>query len=263
MKFLKIIEISIQSQFEYKINYLINFIFSFIPFFTNILLWIAIFNNNENMFDYNYNSIVSYYFIILIVDNFINSKVVWSISNDIKNGDINKYLIKPFNYKLYNFLLDFPNRLNFIVLGFIPVCIVAFVLRSSLQLNLSAINISVFIISLFIEYVISFLINYLLSILSFFLSDVGSLFVAVNILKGLVTGSVFPLDMLPSYICQILICLPFSHMGYNQTLILQNQNSIGTLIFILVSGLFWIITLLVLSSLFWRLGLKKYSSFGG
>lgn len=32
MKFLKIIEISIQSQFEYKINYLINFIFSFIPF---------------------------------------------------------------------------------------------------------------------------------------------------------------------------------------------------------------------------------------
>ena len=51
MKFLKIIEISIQSQFEYKINYLINFIFSFIPFFTNILLWIAIFNNNENMLD--------------------------------------------------------------------------------------------------------------------------------------------------------------------------------------------------------------------
>lgn len=262
-KYLKVMNIGLQNMFEYRFNFLSNLIFSFIPFATNLLIWFAVFNTTENKLGYNIKEITTYFFVLLIVDNLVVNNSQWEIANDIKTGMLTKYLIKPLNYMAYIFYKDLPNRLIHIVVGVLPITFIGLLLKKYLVIYLSFNILIFFIISLVIGYIINFLLNFLISELSFYFSEVSNFFPPINVLKDIISGKVFPLNIVPKSIYQLLLFTPFQFIGYFPVMIILNKYSEREIIQTLFLGIGWVFILYVLCKVLWRKGLNKYSAFGG
>lgn len=262
-KYGKVANISLQNNIEYRWNFFINLIFSFIPFLANIMLWICIYGHNGEAFGFTLKEMLTYYFVILIVENLITNTTTYEVAKDIRLGDISKYLIKPINYMGYNFMKAVPKNLLFIVFGGIPLIILGFFLRGYLTIKISVLNISCFVLALVIGYLINFLLNYLLSILAFFFSEVNSMFVAIDVLKGIITGKLFPISIVPKMLYNFLMITPFQFTAYLPTVILLDKLSVNEVYKNLIIGTLWVILLFVLSKVMWKKGLRKYSAFGG
>lgn len=249
--------------FEYRFNFLSNLIFSFIPFATNLLIWIAVYNSTGNGFGYSLKELITYYFIILIVNNLIVNKVQGEVASDIKQGTLNKYLLKPLSYMGYYFFKDLPNRIIYIVVGLLPITILGLLLNKYIVFSINLKTFLFFVFSLFIGYIINFLLSFLISECSFYFSEVTSFFPPINVLKDIISGRVFPLNIIPKSLYQVLLFTPFQFTGYFQVMIILNRYSESEIIQTLFLGLVWIVALYLLCKLLWRRGLNKYSAFGG
>lgn len=259
--YMKIANLSFQNHMEYKTNFIMTFLYRLLPFLINILVWLAI--SDSSTFAMSKDEIITYYMVGLITSNLVVCSIQNEISEDIRNGTINKYLIKPISYFGYQFMKDVVFRINFVVLGFIPVFLLFVSLHKYIILQFNAIYCMLFIISAIIGYIINFLLCFLLSELSFYFTNVSVLFSASDVLKNIVSGSVFPLMLLPMQIADILMILPFSYISYFPTIILLQEYSIEIIIKRLLIGIIWCMVLGGLSHLTWRRGLRLYSAFGG
>jgi len=262
-KYGKVADISFQNNVEYKANFIINMLFSFIPFLASVLLWKCIYSDHVEAFGFTLNEMITYYFIMLLVENLITNTTTYEIAKDIRLGDISKYLIKPINYMGYNFMKAIPKNLVFLVFGGIPIIILGIVIRGFLTIKFSLLNIICFILALTIGYLINFLLNYLLSILAFFFSEVNSMFVAIDVLKGIVTGKLFPISIVPPLLYSILMLTPFQFTAYFPTIILLNKLTQKQMYTGLITGTIWVLVLFVLCKVMWKKGLLRYSAFGG
>lgn len=259
--YLKICNLSFQNQMEYKTNFIMTFLYRFLPFMINILVWLAI--SDSSTFAMSKNEIITYYMIGLITSNLVVCSIQNEISEDIKNGTINRYLIKPINYFGYQFMKDIAFRIIFIILGSIPIIFMFFLMNRYITIQFHIIYFFLFIISAIIGYIINFLLTFLLSELSFYFTNVSILFSASDVLKNIVSGSIFPLMLLPIRIANILMILPFSYISYFPTIILLQQYSIKIIVVRLIIGIIWCVILAILCHITWKRGLKTYSSFGG
>lgn len=259
--YIKIIDLSFQNQMEYKMNFFLSFLFQLIPFIVNILLWLAI--TTTGTFSMTRSEIITYYAICLITSNLVVCSIQNEVSDDIRNGTINKYLIKPVNYFGYQLMKDFSSRIIFILLGCIPIAGVFFALNNIIEYQFDIIYLMLYIVALVVGYAINFLITFLLSELCFYFTNVSTFFSATTVLKSIVSGSIFPLALLPIGLVNSLQLLPFSYIVYFPTVILQQQYTVTETIRLLCIGMLWFLLLANLCKLTWSKGLEKYSSFGG
>ena len=68
-------------------------------------LWIAIFDNSQKQIVYGYtlSQMILYTILSQMIAKFLKTGVENEISADVKTGGLSKYIIKPFNYLLYNY----------------------------------------------------------------------------------------------------------------------------------------------------------------
>lgn len=262
-KYIKILKTSMAYEMEYRFNFFSSVIFSMIPFATNVLLWIAIYSTGKGKFDLSMQQMITYFFYAFVIENLVNNNTLHSIGAEIKNGDINKYLIKPCNYKKYVFYKALAHNLLFCFVGIIPIMCAVFLLRGYLSFNVSGLQIFSVIFAVFLSYVINFELNFMFSLLAFYLSDVTSLFVTIDVLKGLATGKVIPLRYFPSVISTVLIFTPLQYVCYFPVMILVGDYSQTDIVQKLIIGVLWLLVLRTSSNFLWNKGLKRYSAFGG
>ena len=259
-KYFKIFKISLISYLEYRVNFVLSFLFSLVPFSVSILLWVAVAKHSEFI---KVKEVVSYYFVILIVKNITTTNSIIRFSDDIRLGELNKYLLKPYNYCFYNLMADLPERIVFIVMNFIPLILIYTFLHNYINLDLSLIKVFFFIIFLILGYLINFFIDFLIGLYSFYFSKVSSLYTSIKVLRNLSAGNIFPLLMLPAKIFLSLQFLPFMYTSYVPTMLLLERTSFDLILKNLFISIIWLITLCVFSAMLWKRGMKRYSAYGG
>ena len=259
-KYFKIFKISLISYLEYRVNFVLSFLFSLVPFSVSVLLWVAVAKHSEFI---KVKEVVSYYFVILIVKNITTTNSIIRFSDDIRLGELNKYLLKPYNYCFYNLMADLPERIVFIVMNFIPLILIYTFLHNYINLDLSLIKVFFFIIFLILGYLINFFIDFLIGLYSFYFSKVSSLYTSIKVLRNLSAGNIFPLLMLPAKIFLSLQFLPFMYTSYVPTMLLLERTSFDLILKNLFISIIWLITLCVFSTILWKRGMKRYSAYGG
>lgn len=241
--YFKIFKLSLEDQMEYKMNFILSFAFKLIPFIVNILIWFAVAGINH--FSMNINEIITYYCLSLITSNLMVCSIQYEISDDIRSGTINRFLIKPVNYFGYHVMKDMPSRVVFVFLGFIPVTLVFLALHKYIVFTFNAANLILYILSLILGCGINFLLNFILSILSFYFTNVSSLFAAAGVIQDIVSGAIFPLSLLPAAVSRVLLFLPFNFIGFFPNAILLNRYSGKDMAFQFLLGLTWFTALAV------------------
>ena len=261
-KYYDIFKCAFMNQLEYRVNFISSFLFSLFTFSVNTLLWLAVAKNN-NAIPLVVNDIISYYFVTLIVSNMTSTISIYKISDEIRLGDLNKHLLKPYNYALYQLMLDLPKRIIFIFMNSLPLALIYFLLKDRISLKLSGVKLLFFIFFLLFGYLINFLIDFLIALYSFYFSRVTSLYTSINVFRNISAGVIFPLVVLPKTFLNILKNMPFMYTNYIPTMLLIENFDVSEIIKNLLKSFCWVLLLLIICIITWKKGLKKYSSYGG
>lgn len=261
-KYYDIFKCAFMNQLEYRVNFISSFLFSLFTFSVNTLLWLAVVKNT-NTVPLEVTGIISYYFITLIVSNMTSTISIYKISDEIRLGDLNKHLLKPYNYVLYQLMLDLPKRIIFIFMNSLPLALIYFLLKDKMSLKLSGIKILFFLLFLMFGYLINFLIDFLIALYSFYFSRVTSLYTSINVFRNISAGVIFPLVVLPKSFFNILKNMPFMYTNYVPTMLLIEEFDTGEIFRNFLKSFSWFLLLWIICIITWKKGLKKYSSYGG
>jgi ABC-2 type transport system permease protein len=102
-----------------------------------------------------------------------------------------------------------------------------------------------------------------IGMVGFWFLEVTSLLYIVNTLNFFVSGQMFPVDLLPPPWDSILKSLPFQYMAYFPAAILLGKVKGAQLIYGLLGEAAWVLGFIVLARWLYRLGLRRYSAYGG
>ncbi len=266
-KYLHVINIGLQNNLQYRFNYLTRTLFSFIPLFAMVSLWQTIYAGNsgaEHTSGFTQAQMIFYYLLVAVVDvlTAVNEDD-WQIAADIREGNISQFLLKPVDYLWYRLCLFFSGRIAFVMMAAGPLAIFIFCFRDFVVPPASGIALWVFPVSLVLTALLQFFISYAMAMLAFWLLEISTLIFILFAFEYLASGHLFPLDVLPPLLKQILFLTPFPYQLYFPISIYLGRVSGPDIWQGLAIQLAWVLAAYGLARFMWRRGIKKYSAFGG
>ena len=126
-KYFHVINIGLQNNLQYRVNYLTRTLFSFIPLFAMLSLWRVIYEQPQRpglASGFSEAEMMFYYLLVAVVDvlTAVNEDD-WQFAADIREGNINQFLLKPLDYLWYRLALFFSGRIAFIAVAVVPLAI--------------------------------------------------------------------------------------------------------------------------------------------
>ncbi len=263
-KYSYIFKLGVLGGLEYRMNFLLSMFSAIFPILIQFYLWKAVFviSGNHSQFGYDYDRMISYVIVAGIIAKFVACGFEWEMNQDIKEGKLNNYIIKPMSYMQYRLWSFFGGKVTQVFILSLVLCILG-VINTSVRKVLSPQNILLFVIALLLAMILNFLITYCVAVIAFWLQEVWGIFIIVNLMFIFVSGGIFPLDVFGKTFMEVVKWLPFKYIVYVPVSLLIG-NSSGDM---LVEGFYipaaWILVLSLLSKFLWQKGMKNYISAGG
>ena len=110
---------------------------------------------------------------------------------------------------------------------------------------------------------LQFFISYAMAMLAFWLLEISTLIFILFAFEYLASGHLFPLDVLPPALKQILFLTPFPYQLYFPIQIYMGKVAGGELWRGLAMQFLWVLAAYGFARFMWRRGIKKYAAFGG
>lgn len=206
--------------------------------------------------------IVSYFFLSILVSRLTQ---VWSmeqIGDLIKNGEFSQIILKPYNYLVDN-LADQIGQKTTRILTLIPVMLIlGFFLRAHLNFNFESWRVILFILSVFMGFAMLFILDNTLGLLAFWVEDIHGVSRINDVLNNFFGGYAVPLVFMPGILKTVMQYYP-ARFGLSFPLEILVAGATGPQIFrgfIICS--FWLTLFIILRSVIYHRGIKKYSAVG-
>jgi ABC-2 type transport system permease protein len=118
-------------------------------------------------------------------------------------------------------------------------------------------------VSLLLAFAVGFFFEATMGMIGFWFLEVTSLLYVVNTLNFFVSGHMFPLDLLPPFWASLLKALPFQYMAYFPASVFLGKIQGSELVNGLLLELAWAAAFAVAARWLFRVGLRRYSAYGG
>jgi ABC-2 type transport system permease protein len=265
-KYLHVINVGIQNTLVYRVNFLFRATFGLIPLIATIYLWRAIFSSKEGdqVAGYTLASMISYYLIVTIVDALTAvAEDDWQIAAEIREGTISQFILKPIDFLWYRLCLFFSGRIIYTAVAIVPVGLFVFLMRQYLVAPPSPEIFACFVLSLVMTALLQFFLAYTMALLAFWVLEVSTFIFILYAFEYLVGGHLFPLDILPPAIANVLFYTPFPYQLFFPVSVYLGQTT-GEALWrgLMIQGT-WTVLAYFLARFVWSRGIKKYSAFGG
>ena len=260
-KYWAIFQLAWQNSFEYRLEFFSHILLGLIQLAVLFFIWKAIFKQVNNFSGYTFSSMVTYLVMVQFL-HFVNRQnTSRQIAEEIKNGDLSIFLLKPLNYLKYWFFSFLASRFFECLIRLSIITIFLILFSSSLQFLLWS-RIFPFVLFLIISMSFNFLLNCLFASATFWITDIRLFSTMVGLSVGFFSGELMPLDIFPGVLRVISEVLPFQYMLFFPIKIFQGSLS-GRQIFTGAAvAIFWTIGLFFLLKFLWRKGLKRYEAIG-
>jgi viologen exporter family transport system permease protein len=264
-KYFKVFDIGLQNTFVYRWNFWFRSLFAIFPLLGTVFIWGAIFEakgSGINQFDYA--AIVFYFLLVLVLDGLISpTDDEFQMAADIRDGQMNSFLVKPMNYLGYRLSLFISTRLlySFVTL---PVMIGIFVafrqyLRWPTEWEIWVITGA----SVILAAALQFLISYTVAMLAFWMLEISTVVFIIFSFEYFLSGHMFPLGFMPPDIQAVLRLLPFPYELYFPISIFMGQIHGRAVWEGLMIQIIWVFIAFCGANLLWRRGLQRYQAVGG
>jgi ABC-2 type transport system permease protein len=251
---------------EYRTNFVSNsFLWLVITAFVQVCLWSAVYgSSNLTVAGTSVSDMMLYVIAASVALSLTHSsKVERAAAEEIRNGDLNKYLLKPVSHLYYTFAASLADRaFGFIFIVVLSVSIgIPLTLNGTISVSIGAACISAgFVV---IAVIIRFLMSMIISYLAFWMDETWTFHVVLDISLWFLSGMMLPMNILPPIFRQISETLPFQFLAYIPAGIISRRISTDFTWYFTLIGLSWIVLLYNLTIFVWKRGIVKFGAFGG
>lgn len=247
-KYLILIKTYIKYNMRYPLGLFLKIVYLPIQMFLYIFLWMAISRYSE--IDLKY-MICYYLFAILLGYAFPFAHIARDIQNDMFEGIIFNYLVRPVAYVVPIIARYFAWMLCYVVV-FIPS-----ILFAAIFYRISFINIIYFVVFAFWGIIVEFLIWINAGFISMRIEQIRGVIMAVMVLKSFASGSLIPFSFLPDAVRKAIEYMPFKFYIYEPINVLLKGTDCFTAAKSVGFALIWIVLLIVIAFLQWHRNMKR------
>jgi ABC-2 type transport system permease protein len=276
-KYVRIFRVSLIERLTYRGDFLLGTILRFLPMITTILLWRAVFlgakaDGTTELAGFRYTEMIAYLLLVHISRMFSSMPgLAGGIARDIRDGTLKKYLIQPLDMLSYLLAYRCAHKVAYIVTSALPYAGIFALFSSYFERLPDWPTFAGYLISLVLAFVIGFHFEACIGMVGFWLLEVSSLMYVVMALNFFISGHMFPLDLLPSMQvgsftidwAAVLKSLPTQYLAYFPAAVFLGKIQGADLWRGLLGGVAWAVVLIGMTRVLYRLGLKRYSAYGG
>jgi ABC-2 type transport system permease protein len=256
--------VGLQSNIVYRWNFAVRGFFSLFHLAVVFILWGAAFAGAEKIGGFDLRQTLTYFITLLVLQFFISAfNEDYQISEEIRNGLINQFLLKPINYFLYRFSIFVAARMVSGALVFLPLLVALPFIWSYLTFPLDGWRFAVVVPALVLSAMIQFSIAYCFGLLTFWFLEIQGFVILSMAVETVLGGQIFPLDLLPEPIYRIAQFLPFYYQMYFPGAIITGRIEFAPALQGLGIQACWVFALLALNQLLWTRGLRRHTAVGG
>lgn len=260
-KYYTVYKNSLSTCLQYRVNVGLMLISQLVSLSGLLVLYISIYASGQQMGNYALADILVYYILVTVLN------VTWGdgvgmgfeISDEINQGEVVNYLLKPLRYfwsKFFYFLGN--NTINVILISPL-IALLAYFGKDYYNLP-SLQGWLIFAFFLLVGLFADFLIYFTAAISGFWLHRGQSVIYAVLLIVGFLDGSVLPLDLFPQWALQIVNYLPFQFLMFAPIqAFLGRINNFPEMFILAIS---WLVVLYIFSLIVWRAGVRKFEAVG-
>jgi ABC-2 type transport system permease protein len=266
-KYWHVINVGIQNNLTYRFNFLARTLFGFIPLLAILYLWRTIFSGNgagSTVGTYTLAEMISYYLLATVVDalSAVNEDD-WQIAADIKDGNISQFLLKPIDYLSYRLCLFCSGRLTYLTVAALPLVAFILCLHQYFVWPANWVTLGFFLLSTLMTALLQFFMSYTMAMLAFWVLEVSTFIFILFAFEYIASGHLFPLDILPAGLQQVLYFTPFPYQLYFPVSIYMGKLAGIELLKGLLIQALWVAATYFLARFAWRRGIRHYSAVGG
>jgi ABC-2 type transport system permease protein len=258
--------IGLQSNLVYRWNFAVRGFFSLFHLSAIFILWGAAYaGTSGGIGGFSLDQTLTYFITLLVLQFFISAfNEDYQISEEIRNGLINQFLLKPINYFAYRFSIFLAARLVSGALVILPLLVALPVVHSHLTFPHEPWRLALGLPAMFLSAVIQFSIAYIFGLLTFWFLEIQGFVILSMAIETVLGGQMFPLDLLPHWAYTLARCLPFFYQMYFPAAIFNGRiEAIDEVWQGLGIQVAWVAVLLIAGTLLWRSGLKRHTAVGG
>jgi ABC-2 type transport system permease protein len=266
-KYFKISKVSLIERMTYRGDFFLGTLLRFLPMVTTILLWQAIYagSKQEQLSNYTEHETIAYLLLVHISRMFSSMPgLAAGIARDIREGTLKKYLLQPIDMIAYLVSYRVAHKIAYIVTSALPYALVFFLCRGFFDhLPSDPLTIAAYAVSLVLGFAVGFFFEACIGMVGFWFLEVTSFLYIVTTLNFFVSGQMFPLELLPAFWASLLKSLPFQYMAYFPAAVFLGKIKGADLAYGLLAELGWAAAFVILSRMLYRVGLRRYSAYGG
>lgn len=264
-KYWQIFKISFEQEFAYKINFIMWRVRNVFQIIVTFYLWSTIFSNpGQVVFGYDRAKILTYVFALMIVRAIVLSARAVDVSGDVAEGNLSNYLVKPVSYFKYWLTRDFSSKVLNLSFAAVEFTALFLILRPDFYFQSDIFTLLAFLFSVIIATFIYFCLLFIVSAVPFWAPELGwgaQFLVAVVVIEFL-SGSLFPIDILPATLQKIVMALPFPYTIFFPVQVYLGKITGAAEIQGFIISIGWLVILYYFMRFVWSKGLKVYQSLG-
>jgi ABC-2 type transport system permease protein len=102
-KYMRAFGVGLQSGMEYRADFLIGMLSAAFPILIQIFMWAALYGGSGSavMFNRSFAQMITYAVMAAIISRLIRAGFEYDVNDDIKNGGLSKYVVRPMGYLPY------------------------------------------------------------------------------------------------------------------------------------------------------------------
>jgi len=262
----QVASVAMQEALIYRWNMFLQGLVGLIPLFITVMWWRAVYvarGNAPAMGGYERNEMTSYFLYIMLIHQFSSTFLIdFDIAWSIRNGHLNKYLIKPVEFPLYRWVYHIANRAINCLFVSLPIIMGILLLRNYIYFPDNWRHVIVLFAMLLPIALISYLISFCIGMIAFWMLEISSLFWIFYSLRAILSGALFPLSLLPRPLETAICLLPFRLTSYFPASLLLGKLNGWQILGNILSAVAWIMVLFLFARFLWRRGLRRYDAAG-
>ncbi|WP_165224498.1 ABC transporter permease [Aquisphaera insulae] len=265
-KYVRILRVSLVERMTYRADFLLGTVLRFLPLITTILLWKAIYEGagQDNLAGFKYREMIAYLLLTHISRMFSSMPgLAGGIAREVREGTLKRYLIQPVDMIGYLLSYRIAHKVAYITMSFLPYGLLFFVCRGYFDGLPDPVTLAAYGASLILSFLVGFYFEAAVGMVGFWFLEVTSLLYIVMTLNFFISGHMLPLDLLPEPWSSLLKALPFQYMAYFPAVVFLGKVTGWALVGHLLLELAWAVGFMLLCRTLYRLGLKRYSAYGG
>jgi ABC-2 type transport system permease protein len=190
-----------------------------------------------------------------------SNDLVWEFGGSLREGLMVHHLLRPVNFQAMNYVQQFGAVLTRVTLQ-IPILLLG-VFLFGLKVPTDLMTWLAFLVSALLGFTVMFFFTWFLACFTFYTTEIWGLGVLIEGMTFFLSGALVPLAMMPEWMRGIVLSVPFAQALAVPIGLLSGITPLGDAPRLWLIQIAWIIGMWIISTLFFRVAVRKITVQGG